>query len=85
MLFERSMATLTGVIARKSAASKPASGPKRLRIRQYRSQTEPMPSSTCGSKMLAGRKPKSLTLATWIHSATGGLSTERKPAGSKEL
>jgi len=30
-------------------------------------------------------RPKSFALATWIHSASGGLSTETKPAGSNEL
>ena len=82
MLLERSMATLTGVSARKKAASRPAGAPKRRRTRWKRIPTAATPSSTWGSKRASPLKPRTLTLATWIHSATGGLSTETKPAGS---
>ena len=78
------MATLTGVSARKRAASRPAGAPKRARTRWKRIHTVATPSSACGSSTARPWKPRSLTLATWTHSPSGGLSTEMKPAGSNE-
>ncbi len=43
------------------------------------------PSTTWGTSTLRPLKPNSLALTTWIQSATGGLSNDTKPAGSKEL
>ena len=85
VLPERSTATAIGVTARKRPASAPAHGPQCRRTRCDTIASAATPSSTWGSSTARGRKPKSFALATWIHSASGGLSTETKPAGSNEL
>ena len=45
----------------------------------------PMPASACGRWMVQPLKPSTQAKAAWIQKASGGLSRETKPAGSKAL
>ena len=83
MLLDRSTATLTGVSAMNSPAT-PAGSPKRRRTRCAVTHTVATPSAIWGKSTAHSRKPRSFTLATWIQSASGGLSTETNPAGSND-
>ena len=85
VLFERSTATLTGVMARNSAASRPATSPARTRTICQTTSTAATPSSTCGKARLNPLKPMIAALNTCSQNATGGLSSETKPNGSKAL
>ena len=63
----------------------PALRPNGRRTSRYSSATEATPASACGRWIDQPLKPSSQAKAAWIQKATGGLSSEMKPAGSKEL
>ena len=79
------MATATGVMARRRAAIRPAAGPNGWRTRRYRTATEATPASACGRWIDHPLKPRSAAKSVWIQKASGGLSRDTKPAGSKAL
>ena len=84
-MFERSTATAIGVQARNSEAKRPAAVPNTRRTRWYSTRIDAKPSRACGSKTLDALKPKSSALRVWAQKATGGLSSDTKPAGWNAL
>ena len=81
----RSMATEIGLIASSKAAIRAAVGPNGRCTSLYRSATEATPASICGRWIDQPLKPSTDAKIAWIQKATGGLSSERTPAGSKAL
>ena len=81
----RLTATLMGLNARIAPETVAAITPKRGRMVHQSSATAAAPAIALGSMRLVDEKPKTRTLNAWIHSATGGLSTEMYPPGSNAL
>ncbi len=85
VLLLRSMATEIGVIASRKAAINAAVGPNGRCTSRYRIATEATPARICGRWIDQPLKPSTEAKAAWIQKATGGLSSDETPAGSKAL
>src|SRR5882757_2362933 len=83
-LLNRNITTATGVNARTSPASRPATEPNQRRTVAYNSATVATPSSACGTNMLQLENPNIRPESSITHNDAGGLSTVMKFDESNE-
>src|ERR1700761_3613663 len=83
-LLNRNISAATGVSARVRPAISPAAGPNQRRTAAYRTPTEAIPSSACGTSVLQELTPKIRPEISITHSDAGVLSTVMKLEASNE-
>jgi hypothetical protein len=79
----RLIAAVIGVNANSAAASNAVPGPARRRTTRCSTNTAATPSTAWTSAIAQGWKPNTVTPSVCVQNASGGLSTETTPAGSK--
>jgi hypothetical protein len=83
-MFERDIATMTGVNASSTPLTRPAARPATRRTVDINSHTEAPPSSTVGSMSDHGWNPNTRVDNAASHNESGGLSTVTHPPASTD-